>query len=48
MFDENEIFGIIRKKLIVLLTSIANVFKHKKCVSLGNQKREIQPTLTTS
>ena len=30
---------------IALLTSIVNVSNHKKCVSLSNQKREIQPTL---
>ena len=38
-------FGIIKKMFIVLLTSIANDSYHTKCVSLSNQKREIQPTL---
>ena len=30
---------------IVLLTSIVNACNHTKCVSLSNQKCEIQPTL---
>ena len=30
---------------IVLLTNMVNVFTHTKCVSLSNQKYEIQPTL---
>ena len=30
---------------IVLLTSIVNASNHTKCVSLSNQKCEIQPTL---
>ena len=30
---------------IVILSSIVNAFKHSKCVSLSNQKCEIQPTL---
>ena len=30
---------------IALLTSIVNVSNHKKCVSLSNQKCQIQPTL---
>ena len=30
---------------IAFLTSIVDVSNHKKCVSLSNQKREIQPTL---
>ena len=30
---------------IVLLSSIVNASSHKKCVSLSNQKYEIQPTL---
>ena len=38
-------FGIILKILIVLLTSILNVFNCTKRVSLSNQKCEIQATL---
>ena len=38
-------FGIIKKMFIVLLASIVNAFTHTKCVSLSNQKCEIQPTL---
>ena len=38
-------FGIIRKMFIVLLSSIVNVSNHTKCVSLSNQKCEIQLTL---
>ena len=30
---------------IVLLTSVVNGSNNSKCVSLGNQKCEIQPTL---
>ena len=37
-------FGINRKLFIVLLASIVNASNHTKCVSLSNQKREIQPT----
>ena len=37
-------FGIIKKMFIVLLASIVNGSKHTKCVSLNNQKCEIQPT----
>ena len=33
------------KTFIVLLPSIAYAFNHTKCVSLSNQKREIEPTL---
>ena len=38
-------FGIINKLFIVLLTNIVNISNHTKCVSLRNQKCEIQPTL---
>ena len=38
-------FGIIKEIFIVLLTSIANVSNHTKCVPLNNQKCEIQPSL---
>ena len=34
-------FGFIKKIFIWLLTSVANVSSHTKCVSLSNQK----PTL---
>ena len=40
-------FEIIKKKkkmFIALLASIINVSTHTKCVSLSNQKCEIQPT----
>ena len=36
--------GIIKKKFVVLLNSIVNASNHTKCVSLSNQKSEIQPT----
>ena len=38
-------FGIIKKMLIVFLSTIANASNHTKCVSLSNQKCEIQPTI---
>ena len=38
-------FGFTKKVFIVLLTSLANVSSHTKCVSLSNQKCEIQPSL---
>ena len=38
-------FEIIKKMFILLLTSIVNASNHTKCVSLSNQKYEIQPTL---
>ena len=38
-------FGTIRKMFIVLVSSIINASHHTKCVSLSNQKCEIQPTL---
>ena len=34
--------GIIKKKFIVLLSSIVNASNHTKCVSLDYQKCEIQ------
>ena len=37
--------GIIKKMFIVLSTSIVNASNHTKCISLSNQKCEIQPTL---
>ena len=37
-------FGIIKKTFIVLLARIVNASTHIKCVSLSNQKCEIQPT----
>ena len=36
---------LLKKMFIVLLTSIVNPSKHSKCLSLNNQKCEIQPTL---
>ena len=38
-------FGIIKNIFIALLTNIVNSSNHTKCVSLSNQKLEIQPTL---
>ena len=38
-------FGLIKKILIGLLTSLVNGSNHAKGVSLSNQKRIIQPTL---
>ena len=37
--------GVIKKMLIVLLTSIVNASNHTKCVFLSNQKCKIQPIL---
>ena len=37
-------FGIIFKMFIGLLTSLVSASNHKKCVSLSNEKCEIQPT----
>ena len=37
-------FEIIRKMFIILLTSIVNASNNTKCVSLSDQKCEIQPT----
>ena len=36
--------GIIKNISIVLLSSIVNAWKYTKCISLSNQKCEIQPT----
>ena len=38
-------FGLIKKIFIGLLTGLVNGSNHTKCVSLSNQKCEIQPTL---
>ena len=38
-------FGIIKKIFMVLLASIVKASNHTKCVSLSNQKCEIQCTL---
>ena len=38
-------FGLIEKMFIILLTSLVNASSHTKCVSLSNQKCQIQPTL---
>ena len=35
--------GIIRKTYIVLLNNLVYVSNHAKCVSLSNEKCEIQP-----
>ena len=45
MKNHRVMFGIVKKIFIVLLTSIVNASNHTKCVSLSNQKCEIQPTL---
>ena len=39
--------GLINKILIVLLTGLVNGTNHAKCVSLSNQKCNIQPILIT-
>ena len=38
-------FGLIKKKFIRTLTDLVNASNHKKCVSLSNQKCDIQATL---
>ena len=38
-------FGLIKKIFIGLLTGLVNGSNHTKCVSLNNQKCEIQPIL---
>ena len=38
-------FGLIKKMFIVLLSSTVNASNHTKCVSLSNQKCNIQPSL---
>ena len=38
-------FRIIKKIVIVLLTSLVDASSHTKYVSLSNQKCEAQPTL---
>ena len=49
MFDEKTwykiMFELIKKMVIVLLSSIVNASNYTKCVSLSNQKCMIQPTL---
>ena len=37
-------YGIIKKMFVVLLANTVNASNHTKCVFLGNQKCEIQPT----
>ena len=38
--------SLIKKRLIGLLTGLVDRSNHAKCVSLGNQKRMTQPTLS--
>ena len=38
-------FGLIKNIFIGLLTGLVNGYNHTKCVSLINQKCQIQPTL---
>ena len=38
-------FGIIKEMFILLLAILVHASNHKKCVSLSNQKCEIQSTL---
>ena len=40
--------GLIKKIFIGLLTGLVNASNHTKCISLSNQKCEIQPTLINS
>ena len=37
-------YGIIKKMFVVLLANTVSASNHTKCVFLGNQKCEIQPT----
>ena len=37
-------FGLIKKKFMGLLISLINASNHTQCVSLSNQKSDIQPT----
>ena len=39
-------FGITKKMVILLLTSIVNTSNHTKCVSIIHQKCMTQPSLT--
>ena len=39
------LLGLIKKIFIGLLTGLVNASNHTKCVSLINQKCQIQPTL---
>ena len=39
-------FGLIKKIFIGLLIGIVGAYNHTKCVSLRNQKCEIQPSFT--
>ena len=41
-------FAITKKMFILSITSIVNAPNHTECVSLNNQKYEIQPTLIKS
>ena len=41
-------FGIIKQKIILSLSSIVNASNHAKCVFLCNQKCKTQPTLINS
>ena len=41
-----KIIGLIKKIFIGLLTGLVNGCNHRMCVSLSNQKCEIQSTLT--
>ena len=43
--QRKKMFGLIKKIFIGLLTGTVNASNHKKCVLLGNQKCEIEPTL---
>ena len=39
-------FGLVKKMSTGLLTGLVNASNYTKCISLSNQKCEIQPTLT--
>ena len=39
-------FGLIKKMIIGFLIGLVNGSNYTKCISLSNQKYEIQPTLT--
>ena len=40
-----KMFGLVKKMFTGILTGLVNASNHTRCVSLSNQKCEIQPTL---
>ena len=43
-YDTKQCLKLLQKMFIRLLTGLVSAFNHTKCVSLSNQKYEIQPT----